>query len=235
MQIIGAGFGRTGTLSLKHALEALGFAPCYHMTEAFENAGHIEKWQAVVDGEPPAWDALLGNYQAGVDVPVSLYYKELMAHYPAAKVVLSVRDADRWYESVAETIYQMRELPRWMERLPRLGGFLRLTRTMIWEGFFSDRFTDRAFAMAQFERHNAEVRRTVPAERLLVYSVKEGWAPLCEFLNVPVPDKPFPHVNDRADIQRRINVMHWISRLIPLMLTGGGAAIIWRLSRRFST
>lgn len=229
MKVIGAGFGRTGTLSLRDALQELGFAPCYHMENVLEDS-HAHHWQAILDGNPPQWNTFLNNFQAGVDVPISLYYKELMAHYPNAKVVLSVRDADRWYESVAGSIYQLSTMPRWMRWLPKLGPFLSMTRNMIWDGFFEGRFEDRALAIAKFEAHNAEVIRTVPADKLLVFSVKEGWEPLCHFLNVPIPDKPFPHVNDRAEMQRNIRATRSLSYIIPASVATLIALLIWQLS-----
>ncbi|MGB0385024.1 MAG: sulfotransferase family protein [Ardenticatenaceae bacterium] len=231
MKLIGAGFGRTGTLSIKHALEELGFGPCYHMIEVLENVEHIKLWQAIVDGQPANWQTIFGNYQATVDAPGCLYYKELMAQYPDAKVLLSVRDPERWYESVMRTVYQISLLPRWMEWLPKLGPFLRLTRMMLRDGSGATqgRFEERELIIEEFKRHNAEVQRIVPAEKLLVYSVKEGWEPLCHFLGVPVPDKPFPHVNDRAEMQQRINGMRRISRIIPATLAGVLALLLWWL------
>lgn len=234
MKLIGAGFGRTGTLSIKSALEELGFGPCYHMVEVLENVDHIKLWQAIVDGKPANWHAIFGAYQATVDAPGCLYYQELMAEYPEAKVLLSVRDPERWYESVMATVYQISLLPRWMEWLPKLGPFLYLTRKMLWDGdgVTQGRFEDRELVIEGFKRHNAEVQQIVPAEKLLVYNVKEGWEPLCNFLNVPVPDKPFPHVNDRAEMQQRINGMRRTARLIPTMLASLLALLLWRLIRR---
>ncbi len=234
MKIIGAGFGRTGTLSIKYALEELGFNPCYHMRDVIAHPSHAALWEAVADGQPPQWDVLLGDYQAGVDAPVSLYYKQLMAQYPDAKVLLSVRDSERWYESVAESIYLLNDTPRWMEWLPRIGGFRRMTRKTIWEGFFQGRFEDRAFAIALFEQHNAEVIRSVPADKLLVFNVKEGWEPLCNFLNVPVPDKPFPHVNDRAEMQANIRKVQQTAIVLRIAFFMLLALLLRRFAKRLS-
>lgn len=220
MKVFGAGFGRTGTLSLKEALEKLGFAPCYHMRELVEKGGQSELWMRVLDGETEQLRTILDPYEAGVDVPVSLYTKELMAIYPNAKFILTERDPERWYASALETIYKIRELPRWMERLPRIGGFMRYTRLLIWDGFFDGRFTDKPHAIAQFEQHNARMRETIPADKLLIFQVKDGWEPLCAFLDVPVPNEPFPHLNDREEMRRRTNEMKVISRVLPIV--GGG-------------
>lgn len=210
LKVIGAGFGRTGTLSLKTALEELGFAPCYHMIELFQRPNDLVYWEAAFRGEPIDWRAFLANYQATVDWPGCTYYKELMQSFPDAKVLLTVRDPEKWYESVHATIYnrtrrsanaRVTPLQFIMMRNPFLAGRLRVVRMInevIWGKTFGDNFEDRAHAFAIFNQHIEEVKQEVPPERLLVYNVKEGWEPLCAFLGVPVPaDKPFPHLNDR--------------------------------------
>ncbi|MBA3944141.1 MAG: sulfotransferase family protein [Herpetosiphonaceae bacterium] len=201
LKIIGAGFGRTGTVSLKVALEALGFAPCYHMSEVFQNMETmLPLWEQVAAGKLTDWTSIFGNYQATVDWPTCNFYAELMQTYPDAKVLLSVRDPEQWYESARSTLYDgANQLLAMNEHLRRPGA---MVTKLVWQDTFHDRFEDKAYAISVFNRHNAEVQRTVPAEKLLVYNVKEGWAPLCAFLNVPVPDGPFPHLNDRASIQR---------------------------------
>ena len=204
LQVIGAGFGRTGTLSLKHALEELGLGPCYHMTELFNRPSVDEQWDAIVKGEPADWYAVFKGYRGSVDWPACTYYKELMQAYPDAKVLLSVRDPEKWYESVASTIYRVSRLNPDHARTTH--GHM--GNTLIWQGTFDGRFEDKDYAIGVFLRHNEEVRRYVPAEKLLVYDVKESWEPLCDFLGVPVPaGKPFPHDNDRAnfvgDVLRR--------------------------------
>lgn len=202
LKVIGAGFGRTGTASLKAALEELGFDKCYHMQEVFPQPQHVPVWQAASEGKPVDWDKLFDGYQATVDWPGCTFYKELMAHYPDAKVLLNVRDPEAWYRSTTNTIYRMsqRGFPASLVPLfiPRLRRFIRMVTTLIWQKTFDNRFGDKAYALEVFEKHNAEVKRTVPAEKLLVYEVKEGWEPLCAFLGVPVPDKPFPRLNDSA-------------------------------------
>ncbi len=214
LAVIGAGFGRTGTMSLKAALEELGFGPCYHMTEVFENPEHVELWEAAARGEPVNWEEVFGGYRAAVDWPAAAFYEELMARYPEARVVLTVRDADRWYESARSTIYGIRGLAAspaftvasWF--VPRLRNLRRaalMAGELIWDGVFDGRFEDRRHAIGVYERWNEEVRRRVPAHRLLVYEVKEGWGPLCGFLEVDVPEgKPFPHLNDGASFRRTV-------------------------------
>jgi Sulfotransferase domain len=197
LKIIGAGFGRTGTLSIKHALEALGFNPCYHMTELFDKPGVDAQWDAIVRGEPADWNTVFKGYHATVDWPACTFYRELMQAYPHAKVLLTVRDPEKWYESVANTIYRV------SHQTPDSNSIRSVHRNMInaliWQGTFEDRFEDKEYAIAVFLRHIEEVKQYVAAEKLLVYNVKEGWEPLCAFLEVAVPaEKPFPHDNDRA-------------------------------------
>lgn len=204
LKVIGAGFGRTGTLSLKHALEELGSGPCYHMSELFDKPHVDEQWDAIVSGGPADWPTIFKGYQATVDWPACSFYKELMQVYPNAKVLLTVRDPEKWYESVASTIYRVSHMNPDHARTPH--GHM--VRTLIWQGTFDNRFEDKDYAIGVFLRHNEEVKQHVSAEKLLVYNVKEGWEPLCAFLEVPVPaGKPFPHDNDRAnflgDILRR--------------------------------
>ena len=233
MKVIGAGIGRTGTLSLKHALEKLGFGPCYHMVEVGDDPRRVARWQDVLDGKPPAWDAIFAGFQAGVDAPVCFYYKELMQKYPDAKVLLTVRDSAGWYKSLYTTVYALALLPRWMERIPLTGAFLRMLREMVWDGFFQGRFADKAFAIEQFERHNEEVQRHVPADNLLVFTIKEGWEPLCNFLNVPIPDEPFPHRNDRAETNKRVKIVYGIKTFLQGVGIGLIVLAIWLIVTRF--
>lgn len=181
------------------------------MTEVFEHPEHAGTWDAAVRGEKMDWESLLGAYQATVDWPACSFYKELMEEYPDARVLLSVRDPEKWYESVFNTIYGMRRtvsnplfrtaIGALMPNMKRAGG---MVNRLIWEGTFAGNFEDREYAISVFDRHNAEVVQSVPADRLLVYEVKEGWAPLCEFLGVEVPDKPFPHLNDTGDFRKMV-------------------------------
>lgn len=213
LQVIGAGHGRTGTLSLKAALEELGFGPCYHMVELLAHPEHVTYWEAAERGEAVAWDALFAGYQSGVDFPVFRHYGALAEHYPDAKVVLSVRDPERWYDSALNTIYRAGPAPRQKALMalqlpfsPRLRKLIRVFRLSghVWQKDFDGRFEDKAYALETFVAHTEAVKRTVPAERLLVYDVKEGWGPLCAFLGVPVPEGPFPRMNDRGSFGRNL-------------------------------
>jgi hypothetical protein len=214
MRIIGAGFGRTGTASMQAALETLGFAPCYHMREVFPRPDHALLWERAARGERVDFETLFDGWQATVDWPACTFYRELTEIFPTAKVLLNVRDPERWYESCLNTIYPATAGrfadPRAAHPTPAPEGgenaetAARMINRLIWQGTFDGRFEDRAHAIDVFNRHIDEVTRTIPAERLLVYDVKHGWAPLCAFLDVPVPsDTPFPHLNDTASFQQR--------------------------------
>ncbi|MGO9471351.1 MAG: sulfotransferase family protein [Isosphaeraceae bacterium] len=228
IQIIGAGLGRTGTLSLKAALEELGFAKCYHMVDVFARKDDARTWDAAVRGEPVDWDGLFAGYRATVDVPSCLFYRELMEKYPEAKVILTVRDPERWYDSARQTIYFAQDaFPKWAAVLnPRMRVFRRMI-DRLWDRMFRGRFEDRPFAIDAFNRHNEQVRRDVPADRLLVYEISQGWGPLCAFLGVPVPEvKPFPHLNDAAEFRARIERRARIVRTIGYAALGAAALVL---------
>ena len=193
LQLIGAGFGRTGTLSLKGAIEKLGAGPCYHMLEVARNPAHAEVWLRAAHGEAVDWDGLFENFAATVDWPGCSYWRELRERYPEAKVLLSVRTPESWYESVYNTIYEA--LTSSGEAPEAIRTQAEMARKLVLENTFDGRFEDRAYAMGIFERHNQEVERSVPSDQLLVYPIGAGWEPLCAFLDVPVPDEDYPHVN----------------------------------------
>jgi hypothetical protein len=202
MRVIGVGLARTGTVSLKAAVEQLGFGPCFHSRYVLDHADRLPLWNAAANGETVDWGTLFEGYGSSMAWPGAAFWRQLMAYYPDAKAILTERDPERWYDSVKNTIYQLTgdgtgdlvEAAR--EQIPSINGMHRFNRTLIWDGFFGGRFGDREHALRAFEEHNAAVRREVPADRLLVFSVREGWEPLCRFLDVPVPDEPFPHLND---------------------------------------
>ena len=235
LEVIGAGLGRTGTLSLKTALEQLGFVSCYHMTEVFVHPEHVPLWEAAGRGEPVDWEALFRDYRATVDWPGCNFYLDFMRRYPDAKVILTVRDPERWYDSARQTIYALRTaFPRWGKVLvPRLRRFLAMTDQLIWDGVFQGRFEDKAYALMVFNRHIEEVRHAVPPERLLVFEVREGWGPLCNFLGVPIPEgKPFPHVNDAEEFRTRVRRMTLMMRAIACAASGLIALILAGLAFR---
>lgn len=205
LKVIGAGFGRTGTLSLKHALEQLGFAPCYHMFETREYLAHDALWLALARGQSDDWRSILKGYRASVDWPAIMIWKELITAYPQAKVILTARDPQSWYESASKTIFdRMRKFADILARGgeekvdPASRMHMRMVNAVVMDRSFGGNL-DRDHAIEVFNAHNEEVRRTVPPERLLIYRSGDGWGPLCAFLDVPVPDTPYPKVNTRED------------------------------------
>ena len=198
VEVIGAGFGRTGTLSLKLALEKLGFGKCYHMLEVLQHPHHVEVWSAAHRGEPVDWDALFEGYRATVDWPACNLWREQLAHWPDAAVLLSTRDPERWYESVMNTIY-----PASMRGYDAGEPFSVWLYDTIWGPIFDGRLDDRKHTIGVYERHVEEVKRTAPADRLLVFEAAQGWEPLCRFLERPVPNEPFPRANTTEDFHSR--------------------------------
>ncbi len=214
LKLIGAGYGRTGTMSTYTALKELGF-PCYHMVEVImnkANAGHLDFWRKVAN-DPPGqhqdWDQVLRNYTAAVDNPTCCVWQELMAANPDAKVLLTLhpRGAEAWYESTIDTIYftenvwQFKVLEFFTPFGRKMGD---MSRKLIWQRNLKGTMNDRAKAIAEYNAHIEYVKAHVPKDKLLVFTVSEGWAPLCKFLGVPVPATPFPNVNDRAEIKKVI-------------------------------
>lgn len=205
LAVIGAGYPRTGTLSLKVALEELGLGPCHHMQEVFRTPRLQTAWERVFSGDAVDWDDVFQGYGATVDAPACYVYDRLMQRYPDARVVLSVRDPDRWFDSMASTILSEGYLDTLMASPvgPMLAKMLPFAMGL------SDAPAgtpagplSRELMIAAYHAHVEKVRRAVPADRLLVYQVSEGWAPLCHFLGVPEPATTFPRVNDSASFHQ---------------------------------
>jgi hypothetical protein len=197
LQIIGAGFGRTGTLSMKAALERLGLGPCYHMFEVFAHPEHVPVFTRAGRGEPVEWEDVFGSYSSAVDWPVCTFYRQLMDRYPDAPVLLTVRDPESWCDSFLATIRQGFP-PYDDEPDEKTAAFREVVAVTIMRHDLGDDVDDRGALIDAFTRHNAEVRAVVPRDRLVEYTVGDGWEPLCAALGVAVPDEPFPHLNDRA-------------------------------------
>ncbi|MDQ3228030.1 MAG: sulfotransferase family protein [Chloroflexota bacterium] len=253
LDVIGAGLGRTGTLSLHAALERLSFAPCEHMTNCFAHPERFALWLEAARSkraaEPIDWRPLFTGYRATVDWPGAYFWRELTESHPEAKVILTVRDPQRWYDSARATIYtatQARTATRaarllygllaWLD--PRAGRGFRTVQETVWEGTLGGQFDDRDQALRMFAAHNEEVQATILTDRLLVFDVKQGWEPLCAFLGVPVPTgEPFPHVNDAADFTRRQQdqYIHIARALLPAAgcaIAGGILALMLEIKRR---
>jgi Sulfotransferase domain len=202
LKIVGAGLGRTGTNSLKVALETLLGGPCYHMFELLAHQERLPDWERAAQGGPMDWDELFDGYVATVDWPGCAYWRELAAANPDAHVLLSVRDADGWWASMESTIVPILSGPP-IPGDPDGGR----GQAMISEMFrtrFTEDWADRDGAIAAYEAHNDAVRREVPAQRLIEWRTGEGWEPICEGLGVPVPATPFPHENSSGDFAENV-------------------------------
>ena len=248
LAVIGAGFGRTGTSSLRDALERLGFVPCDHMSRTATHPERAAHWLDAIKrkraGQPIDWRPLFAGYRATVDWPGAFFWRELVAAHPEAKVILTVRDPGRWYDSSAATVWTIERmrlgslsgrLAVWLmgKARPGMDRGLRVVTGTVWEGSLKGRFADRDAALAIFRDHVAEVRSTVPADRLLVFEVAEGWGPLCAFLGVPVPNEPFPHVNESADFNRRLRAeLLSIARRGVAVASAAGAVVALGLTLR---
>jgi hypothetical protein len=213
MKVIGAGLPRTGTLSQKVALEMLGLGPCYHMVNVLGDLDHVAVWERALSGEAELTDVLAG-FEASVDWPAAFFYSELMTVFPDAKVVLSVRDPEAWVRSMRETIWGalygdsiLNDLSRARARVDaRWRGYVELMGEM-WQraGLLGDGEAAAPGQLAEaLERYNEAVTAAVDPGRLLVWSVEEGWEPLCRFLGVEVPRAPFPRLNDSSEFGGRV-------------------------------
>jgi hypothetical protein len=195
LRVVGAGLGRTGTMSLKLALERLLGAPCYHMVEVFSRPAHFEQWTRAAKGEVIDWNALFEGFGATVDWPSASFWPELARAYPDAIVLLSTRSPESWWKSASDTIFRGLKQP----------GDSPLHSMM--SAILGTRFTlsldDHDAAIAAFEAHNAKVRAAAPRGRLLEWSPKDGWAPLCNALGLPIPAEPFPHANSTDEFNAR--------------------------------
>eukprot|EP00054_Salpingoeca_dolichothecata_P036682 m.8299 g.8299 ORF g.8299 m.8299 type:complete len:260 (+) comp6938_c0_seq1:71-850(+) len=240
LKVIGAGWGRTGTDSTKEALNRLGYR-CHHMHELLKCPKSAQKfWAQALQSkygpphmEPRQWEkqaaqmdwnsqGFVGGFDACVDFPFAPFYKELLAANPDAKVILNVRDADKWYKSVYDTIYGFhRQAGLFCYILSLLGTLPMLNaQRALWGGLLEGTMEDQAKATALFRKHIEEVKRTVPPEKLLVFSVKEGWGPLCKFLGKPVPHEPFPHVNSSSEKRRRLGILRIVEMATNLVVAG---------------
>lgn len=199
LQVIGVGLGRTGTLSLKLALEHLGLGPCYHMVEVVgDMQRNVPLWIAAGRGAPD-WDALFEGFSSSTDYPGCMFWRELAARYPQARLILTVRDADQWFESVTATVFS----PEHRARVESNSEMVEFFAATVFDDL-GDRLGDRAKMVEYFNAWNNAVIAEVPPERLLVYRAGDGWEPLCEFLGVPTPEAPYPRVNSREEMIGRV-------------------------------
>jgi len=198
LEIVGAGYGRTGTDSLREALTILGFGPCHHMHEIRDNPEKAQPWHDHFCSDTPLdLDLLFDGYRSQVDWPGAHLWRESADRYPEAKVILSTRDPEAWWESYSKTIKIFRET-----EMPQEAPHMRQIQEFV-DAFLGDRFETKDRAIADFEAHAAEVKAAIPAERVLTYELGSGWKPLCAFLGVPVPDGAYPHTNATKAFQER--------------------------------
>ena len=203
LRVVGAGLGRTGTHSLQLALQQLLGGPCYHMVEVFGRPDDIPVWHAAVNGDQPDWNAFLADYVATVDWPACAFWREMAEANPDAPVLLSSRDVDGWWKSASNTIFVVGTIP------PTDNPQLEAQRAMALDMFrntFTPDWQDEAEAKRAFEAHNAEVRASIPADRLIDWHPGDGWEPICEKLGIPVPSEPFPHVNTTDEFRAMVGM-----------------------------
>ena len=194
LEIIGPGFGRTGTHALKLALERLGFGPAHHMFEVRDKPEQLPNWEAAARGERVDWDDVFRGYRSQVDFPGARYWRELVQRYPKAKVILTVRDPDAWFDSVEATINPFLAA-RGKHSSSHVNAIAEMGYQTVAVQVFDERLTDRDHATRVFRRHIAEVQSEIAPDRLLTFDVRNGWGPLCEFLGADAPDDPFPKTN----------------------------------------
>ena len=226
LQVIGAGAGRTGTMSMQAALERLGFGPCFHGRHFFDHPERLPLWRAGAQGSRTVWKSAFAGYAATLDWPSMAFWRELVEAFPEAKVLLTIRDPDEWYDSVHRTIFQMfgpdaqnEQVSKARRMVPGMGEAGAFLNEMLWDRVFSGRFADRDHAIGVYLEHNAAVEREVPPSRLLVIPTGSGWEPLCSFLGVAVPDEPYPHLNEAAGFQQLVE-NELVTRINSSRMTG---------------
>jgi len=203
VQIVGAGMGRTSTMSLKQALEMLGFEPCHHMMEMRNVPQATDGWHRAALGERVDFAALLEGYKASCDWPSAAFWRELVQRFPEAKVILTERPEEQWWQSISKTIFTSLRLPPAEDVTLERQAQRATARAVIIDKTFGGEVDDREHVLRIYRAHNAAVKAEVPPDRLLVFDGGLGWAPLCRFLGVPVPDEPYPNTNTTADFQSR--------------------------------
>lgn len=202
MQVFGAGVGRTGTYSLKLAINQLQFGPCHHMDEVLHNMPvNVPLWSSAVAGKPD-WSQIYDGYNSAVDWPTACFFRELVKEFPLAKFILTLRDPERWADSFGGTIYKL--LAGRDEAPQEMRAWLDMAGDVIAKSGFPPGL-DRDGLIKAFIAHNDAVKETIPASQLLVFEVKQGWEPLCAFLDAPIPAEAFPRTNHREEFWDRVN------------------------------
>jgi len=198
LKVIGSGFGRTGTMSMKEALGVLGLGPCHHMIEVMENPTQPAFWKAIAAGEPVDWADVFEGYNSQVDWPGAHVWHETSIAFPEARVIHTERPEDAWWESFNKTIGKFFAVASDLDLPPHIADIFETMNGWFVKETFGD-FNDRDTAIAAYRLNNEKVRDTIPADRLLVFHVADGWEPLCRFLELPVPETAFPHRHPKKE------------------------------------
>ena len=201
LKVIGANFGRTATMSLKQGLEILGFEKCYHMSEVVVHPEHVKLWLDAWQGKD-IWTTLFAGYQAAVDWPAAAFWPQLMHVYPEAKIVLSIRDADKWFESARNTIFQSMD-SNLLAKDEVLRTRIEMLKEIIVDGTFNGDLTDKDKCIKIYKDNIEKCRSEVPLDRLIEFDTFLGWEQLCKELDCNIPEKPYPHVNKAAEFALR--------------------------------
>ena len=204
LKVLGAGFGRTGTHSLQLALNTLGFGPCYHMFEVANNPGHEEIWLEAMAGKPTDWQELFKAYHSAVDWPSAIFVPQLLHVFPDARIILTLRDPEDWYQSINKSIFSALEIQGKIQSMFG-ASHKNMVSQFVLDKMFSGRHKDKEYVLEVYNEHIRKVEEQVPAGSLLKYTITEGWQPLCSFLDVPIPDQPFPKSNDRQSFHSRVS------------------------------
>ncbi len=231
MEVIGAGNGRTGTTSLKAALEILGFDPCYHMSDVFAGS-HGSFWVRHTNKQAVDFDEIFGpkKFKASCDFPSAIFWKEQLQQYPNAKVILTIRDPEKWYKSCCDTTFHM---------LP-FGPYSSLgSKIAMWASGISEMFTQviyrdfykcdlsKEHAIKCYKEHNEKVIAECPPEKLLIFEVSQGWEPLCTFLNRPIPSVPFPNANDTAAFKKNVAIVEAVGYVAVVVVVVPIASMLY--------
>ena len=223
MKVVGVGFGRTGTLSLKAALDQLGVGPCFHMLDLIngpDRARDLPYWIRIADGEKVDWGEVFAPWQSTVDWPACTLWQELVDAFPAATVLLNVRDFDDFYRSCENTLLAVKRAALAGELPPDAGRMAspelwRVIEKLVWQGDFRGRFEDRDWVRAMYHDRIAAIKAYVPPERLVVWNLGDGWEPIADALGVPVPDDPFPHLHDTNEFRAACGLPPVPARALP--------------------
>jgi Sulfotransferase domain len=204
LAIIGSGFGRTVTMSLKRALEELGLGPCHHMQEVLAHPEQVAHWQAIAAGRPVKWDEVFAGYRSQVDWPGAHVWRETAAAYPKAKVIHTMRPEELWWKSFSTTIAKLMSDFKDMLLPPHVRSMVDVAMELIAHETFRGKFAEKDSAIAAYRLRAEQVRSAIPPERLLVFDVADGWEPLCRFLDHKVPNTPFPNMNSNEDFWKLV-------------------------------